>query len=212
MLPWPQVIKSTLFLLLFPVFLSAQTPVYSDSLFAPGAEPNVLPMTNKEKIGLELGRTVAPKALFSYLFVAGIAQAKNSPGEWGRSWSGFGKRYGSGLAVNGIQEVLNLACDTAFHQDPRYFRSTQTSFGPRLHDALLQTLIAHTDSGGRALSIGNIVGSYGATQAARLWLPRNQASAGDGLIYGTVLIGAIAGRNIVKEFWPDVREKFKHHK
>lgn len=188
---------------------TASPEPYNDKLFSPGAISGSPAPSAKEKLEIHAYRTVAPRVFVGILFVAGFQQARNSPGAWGHGWDGFGKRYGTDVAVNSIRETIGYGLDELTHEDPRFFRSQKTSTGGRLKDALLQVVVAHTDSDGRNIAYGNIIASYGSAQMAALWLPHRQGTVGDGLFYGTILLAGDAGRNVFREFWPDIRRKIK---
>jgi hypothetical protein len=190
--------------------LSAQQETYRDRLFAPGAVDGAPPLTSQQKVQLRLARAIEPHVFVGFLLVAAVQTGENSPGKWGRTWTGFGKRYGTDLAVNAISDAIGGAVDNITHEDPRFFRSQRIGFRPRLRDAVSQVLVAHTDSGGRNLAYGNIIGAYGGTQCAALWLPHEKGSVAQGLLYGTLLLASEAGRNAFREFWPDIRNRIKH--
>ncbi|MCU1263334.1 MAG: hypothetical protein JWO80_6219 [Bryobacterales bacterium] len=205
-------------LLLFPVVISAQALLpqstqpqthYRDTVFSPGTEEGSPALGAREKFDIHAYRMGAPRVFAGYLFVAGLQQMQNSPGQWGRGFDGFAKRYGTDLGVNAMREGFSYGLDTVTHEDPRFFRSEKTGVGPRMKDALLQVLVAHTDSGGRNFAYGNVLSAYGSSEIATNWLPSRHDSVGDGMIYGTLLLAGDAGRNAFREFWPDIRRKLR---
>ena len=195
--------------MVFPVLLCGQQDTYRDRLFAPGAQEGIPALTSKQKLQLRLARAIQPHVFVGALFVAGIQEGENTPGKWGRTWKGFGQRYGTDLAVNAIHDAIAGGIDDLTHEDPRFFRSERSGFGPRLRDAISQVVIAHTDSGGRNFAYGNVIGSYGGAQCAALWLPHEKGTVAQGFLYGTILLASEAGRDAFREFWPDIRKKMK---
>src|SRR5450432_3822252 len=155
--------------LLFPFLLPAQALLpatapapqsaapYRDTIFSPGAEDGSPAPDARQKFAIHAWRMVAPRVLVGTLFVAGIQQAEDTHAKWGRGFDGFGKRYGTDLGVNAMREVVGYGLDTVTHEDPRFFRSQKDGFGGRMKDALLQVVVAHTDSGGRNLAYGNVL-------------------------------------------------------
>ncbi len=204
-------------LTLLPVAMYAQTTVppaqpdrYRDNIFSPGETPGAPALTPQQKLQIHLQRMIAPRVFVGALLVAGYQEGRNTHPEWGRTWTGFGKRYGTDLAVNAVRETIAEGLDAVTHQDPRYFRSQRAGLGPRLRDAVGQVLWAYTDSGGRSFAWANVISAYGATQIGVRWVPVGQRSTGDGFIYGSLLLAGDAGRNAFREFWPDVRRKIHH--
>ena len=199
---------------LLPAILTAQAaaePRYHDGLFALGAPDDAPALDVEGKLRIHAKRIIAPRVLIGTLFTAGLKQVENSPGQWGRGADGFGKRYGTDLGRIAIRETLAFGIDSAVHLDPRFFRAPEgSSTTTRLHSALAQVLIAHTDSGGRNFAYGGVISAFAAGEAGSLWLPRrSDGRFGDGLVYAGILLAGDAGRNVVREFWPDIRRKLK---
>ncbi len=208
--------KFGLFVVLFlPAVLPGQQPTepaYRDSIFSPGISEDAPPLDVDGKLSIHARRIVAPRVFLGTLLTAGLKQWENSPGQYGRGWEGYGKRYGTDYARIAIRETLAFGLDSLTHQDPRIFRSSDTETGARLRHALSQVVIARTDSGGHAFAYGNVISAFAAGEAGSLWLPRrSDGRFGDGLVYAGLVLAGDAGRNVFREFWPDIRRKI-HHK
>ncbi len=204
----------SLAIFLFPLLLEGQAAVerpYNDSLFAPGAAEGSDPVGVPMKLKIYGKRVVAPRVLISTLFAAGLQQYENTPGKWGRGADGYAKRYGTDLARVAIRDTFAFGVDSAFHLDPRFYRAPDsTSASGRLKHALVQVLIAHTDSGGRSFAYGTVAGAFVAGEAGTLWMPRrSDGKFGDGLVYAGLLLAGDAGRNVFREFWPSVHRKLR---
>src|SRR5260221_130813 len=52
--------------------------------------------------------TVNKGAAARSVAAAGIAQAENSPHEWGGGWSGFGKRLASSLGTHAVKSAIHV--------------------------------------------------------------------------------------------------------
>lgn len=201
-------IAVSIFWLLIPTGMLAQEP-YVDSPFALGVDPGkITPLDLSGKLKIHALRAGSPRVLATYLFVSGFDQIKNSPGEWGRGADGYGKRYASNVGRNGIREVIAFGLDGALKSDPRFYRSAKTSFSGRLGDAMLQTILVRSDSGRRVPAVAGLASAFAAGQISRIWLPTRDATFGDGAVYGASLLGSDFGRNVIREFWPDVKRKF----
>ncbi len=194
--------------MVFPLSLIAQS--YSDSIFLPGETAPAPPIGLGKKISIHATRAIGPRSLTASLFVAGINQWKDSPGEWGHGWDGYGKRYGSSVGRSVVREAVAAGGDGAFKTDPRTYKSASKKMMPRLRDALMQVVVTRTDSGKRVPAFANVGSAFAAGQIETLWLPRGDAHFSDGLTYAGVMLLGDAGRNVFKEFWPDVRRKFRH--
>ena len=104
------------------------------------------------------------------------AEARNSPHEWGRTWSGLAKRAGSSYAQRAVKGVVEFSISSAWtHEDLRYHKSNVQSTWPRI---------------------------FAAGQVSRTWMPSRVATFGAGVSSGGLSIGLDVGLNVVREFWP----------
>jgi len=206
-------------LLLLPFLASGQNTVqslglpYKDGLTYIGAPDDAPSIEVHDKLRIYVKRIASPSAVAGAILSAGLSEATNTPGAYGRTWEGYGKRFGTAYARIGIRNTVAFGFDSALHLDPRFFRAPDGySPGSRALHAALQVLIAHTDSGGRNFAYGSVIGAFAAGQASALWLPhRTDGKVGDGLINAGIQIATNAGRNVFREFLPDIRRKL-HHK
>jgi hypothetical protein len=192
----------------------AQSPVdvpYRDTVFAAGENPDTkVEWDLKRKLGTHASRMFSFPVVVFYAADAGVAQATNTPGKWGQGAEAYGKRFANLYGQNVIRETLSFGLDGLFKTDPRVYRSRKTSFGGRLGDAFVQTLVRRTDSGKHVVNVAGIGSAFAAGQIARAWLPTRDASFGDGVYYGALFLAGDFGRNVCKEFWPDVKRMFHH--
>ena len=205
-------------LLLVPLLAIGQNAVqtqelpYRDGLFSLGAAEGAPPVDFRLKLKIYSKRIVAPRVFLGVAVTAAVKQAENSPGKYGRTLEGYGKRYGTDYARIGIRNVLAFGIDSALHLDPRFFRAPDgMTNGSRLQHAIRQVLIVHKDNGGSSFAFGSVISAFAAGEAGSLWLPRrSDGKFGDGLLFAGLLIAGDAGRNVVREFWPDIRRKIRH--
>jgi hypothetical protein len=166
----------------------------------------------KDKFYLFNYRTIEPTAFGKSAFTAGIAQLRDSPEEWGQGVEGFGRRYGHRLLNRGVENIIGFGVAAALHQDGRFFRLGEGSFGRRLRHAVSQVFVTHTDTGGRTFSAWRFAGNYGAQFVSNAWRPESERGVGDTMLRGTIsTIGFDAGSNAFKEFWPDIKRRIFRH-
>lgn len=129
----------------------------------------------------------------------------NSPHQWGRGASGFGKRVGTSFATNVIKNSIQYPIAAARHEDLHYYRSEKKGFFPRLDHALVSTVVTRkTTNGKKTVASGRIAGSLGSGIVASSWAPAGFSVAG-GAATGGITLGVAAGTNVAREFWP------RHH-
>jgi hypothetical protein len=129
---------------------------------------------------------------------ASVGQLRGHPRNYGGGAAGFGRRLGAGFATNSVKTTVEHAVAAPLHEDLNYHRSNKRGFGPRLGYALKSTVITrNTHSGKRRPAVGRLSGhaAAGAVSQAALHAGSGAATAGVGL-------GAEAGANVAREFWP----------
>jgi hypothetical protein len=219
----------------------AQASTSNDRLFL--ALPNFLTLENSGKVApLTAGQKfkVVARGSFDkiefpwYGVLAGISQAENSEPGYGQGWEGYGKRYASAFADGTIENFMVAAVfPSLLHQDPRFFQTSEGSFGHRAGYAVSRIFITRTDSGRSQFNYSEIIGSalsaaistntyhprafittrYDPTtnmltyihNASDRTLPNTLSVWGTQVCYDTITI-------VIKEFWPDVRRKMSHKK
>ena len=157
-------------------------------------------------------QTFGPAAIGRSAAGAGVSQLRNTPKEWGQGGAGFAKRFGSAFGTHVINNGIHYGVSRARHEEFGYRPSGKTGFGPRLKYALTSTVITHkTTTGKRTVAAGQISGAFGSGLISRAWQPASTRTIGSGLATGGVMMGATAGTNVVREFWPEIRHPRRHH-
>jgi len=142
--------------------------------------------------------TLAKRALAGVGARAGASQLAGRPHRWGGGAAGFGKRAGAGLATHGVKTGVEHAVAAPLHEDLHYHRSNRRGFGPRLGHALGSTVVTHnTRTGKRTPAVGKLSG-----HAAAGAVSQGALHAGPGASTAGIGVGAEAGANVAREFWP----------
>jgi hypothetical protein len=148
--------------------------------------------------------TFGKRALGGVAAGAGMGQLRGHPKNYGGGAAGFGKRLGAGMATHSVKTTVEHAVAAPLHEDLHYHRSNKSGFGPRMGHALKSTVItSSTKSGKHHPAVGRLSGhaAAGAVSQGVLHAGSGAATAGFGL-------GAEAGANVAREFWP--RHKARH--
>jgi hypothetical protein len=164
------------------------------------------------KLRYHVDRTFSPGALATTGVKAGYSQWTDSPTEWGQGGAGYSKRVGSSIASSAVRAGLAFGLDSALHQDPRYYRSDSTGFWPRTKHALRGTILTRTDSGGETFSTWRVGSAYGSAFIAQQWYPDRYHTVRHGFVNGSTRLGWDVVKNVVAEFWPDMKKKMFHRK
>ena len=118
----------------------------------------------------------------------------------------------STLAYSGIRNLLGFGLDSALHQDPRYYRSTERGMWRRTKHAFRETILTHKDSGGETLATWRLGSAYGAAFISNEWYPDRVNTVALGFSQGSTQLGFDLLSNLGSEFWPDIKRKLFHQK
>ncbi len=164
------------------------------------------------KLRYHAERTFGPSSIAISGVKAGYLQMTDSPTDWGQGGAGYSKRLGSSVASSGIRAVLAFGLDSTLHQDPRYYRSDSTGIWPRTKHALRGTIFTRTDSGGETLSTWRLGSAYGAAFISSQWYPDRYHTMHHGFVGGSTRLGFDLAKNVIAEFWPDIKKKISRRK
>lgn len=172
----------------------------------------VVPLDVVGKLNFHTQSIGSPLSLAESAAYAGIIQGLDTPREWGQGADAYGKRLASTLGASAIHGALAFGLDSALHQDPRYFRSHDTSFWRRTAHAFRGTILTHTDRGGETLSTWRLSSDYGAAFLSNEWYPHRLNTVRLGALQGSLHLGFDFVSNLGSEFWPDVKRKILRRK
>lgn len=122
---------------------------------------------------------------------------------------GYWTRYRTELATSESRALLSkYLLPVIFRQDPRYHRMEEGGVLRRGFYAASRVLITRSDDGSSTFNTSHVLGALGSRTMANAYLPYHDRTWGHTLqSTGTVLLSDI-GRNLLREFGPDLKSKF----
>jgi len=185
----------------YRVFILFITPV---STFAADLSPSEPYRDNKESYVHHVFAGPAP--VVKAAAGAGLSQARGKPAEWGGGVGGYAKRFGSAFGKHVVKSSIHYGVARLMHEELDYQPSEKRGVRARLQYALVSTVITRkTTTGKRTVSTGEIAGVIGSGLISRLWQPASLHTAASGFGSAGISLGADAGFNVVREFWPEIR-------
>jgi hypothetical protein len=122
---------------------------------------------------------------------------------------GYGERFASDLAFNGVHQVIAYGAATVFREDNRYFTSGKTTAAGRTIHAMLSPFETHHQDGRASFSYSNVLGVVGAGFLSRAWEPPSeQGGTHIARRISYSFLGA-AAFNTFREFVPDLIRKIQ---
>jgi hypothetical protein len=156
--------------------------------------------TRATRFGRDLVYGAAQGIVFS-----GYDQLTNSPSEWGKSWSGYGKRVASNVGASWIQQGVTEGLAAVMNRPLDYRHCTCKTTKNRIGWALKGTVTDEMPNGRTPIAIPRIVGAYVGSFAQTAWRPDNHGNfVAAALIRGTSSIAFGALTNLYHEFRGDV--------
>ncbi len=170
----------------------------------------ILPIGIKTKFWLATEDVFDPFSFLISGIYAGGSQLTNQYREFGQGAPGYAKRYAGAFADNAIGNYLTEAAfPVMLHQDPRYFRmGPKYGFWRRVGYSASRVVVTRGDSGARQFNVSEITGNGVAAGIAAAYYPPSSRHPEEVCEKWALNVGSDAGFNILKEFWPDMRQKF----
>jgi hypothetical protein len=166
------------------------------------------PLTARQKLGIAARDSFDWPIFFVTGAFAGIYQAENQNPAFGQGMAGYAKRYSTTLADQMIGNMMTEGfLPVLMHDDPRFFRSGEGTKGTRLKSALRQIVMTRTDSGGWRFNAPEWLGNGATVGISNLYYTSSRGFSTDVQRFA-LQIGTDALSNVLKEFWPDIRQRY----
>jgi hypothetical protein len=145
---------------------------------------------------------------------ASLYQLEDSNPSFGQGAAGYFRRFGTSSADQVIGNMMTEGFVPALgHQDPRYFR-LGAGAGTNKHRAvyaLTRIFIAKMDSGRTSFNFSEWGGNAAAVAISNAYYPDTR-DASDNAQKLLIACATDAFSNVLKEFWPDVKQWLHNRK
>jgi len=179
---------------------AAQSPFFVDPY---------MPITAAQRATWVVNGSIGVRSLTVGVISDAWLTAWNTPEEWGRGWSGIGKRYLSREASVTISNSIEAGLGAIWGEDPRYFRAPSGSLGSRVGYSAKAAVLSRRRDGRLAPAWSRYTGTVVGNIVENAWLPPSARSPRDVAVRSTTgVLGRFAG-NLFEEFWPDVKKLFR---
>ena len=165
-------------------------------------------LDSNQKFSSFVEQSMSPYATFSTAITASFRPYPNN--------SQFAETYASRMGRTMSDQTeqgffSKFLLPSMLHQDPRYFQSDEVGTFNRAGYAFSRVFITRKDNGRPTLNTSVLVGSLIAASLTTAYHPYRRFTPGE--ITGRTMtgIGSDAGMNMLREFWPDIREHLVDH-
>lgn len=159
------------------------------------------PPTGSDRARWVLKSSFGWKSLGAGVIISAWGTAWNRPEEWGGTWEGFGKRFGTRQAGVTMSNSFEAALGVIWGEDPRYLRSRRQGFWPRTGYALKTALLAHNRNGKLKPAYARYIGIVGNNFITNAWRPPSENNWDDALVRSGWGISGRMLSNLFNEFW-----------
>ncbi len=203
-------------------FISAPEPGAGSALNAapveaiepqyPMAQPLYQPLSTGDKFRLAISNARSLDTFTAFLYEATSDQITGQWYQYGGGMQGWGKRLGATIAdTESRRFIQTFLLSNIFHQDPRYFYSTQKNPIARAWYAATRVLITRTDSGGETLNTSELFGALCATSLQNAYYPGYNRGLNQTIGRFTGALTSDATSKLIREFTPDFKRIFHKH-
>jgi hypothetical protein len=169
---------------------------------------HIQPLSTKDKFRLAVADSFDIYAYPIAGIFAAVGQAQNDPTSWGQGWGAFGKRFAASFTDQTSENMMTEAVlPSLLKQDPRYFRMGQGSFFKRTGYAVSRIWVTRMDSGGKMFNFSEILGAGASSGISNAYYPPENRTLSKNLSRWGILVGEDTLFNILKEYWPDMKQK-----
>lgn len=174
--------------------------------------PSYVPLTKQQKFDLFLRQSRSFDTVSGAMFDSLISQATGAYPTFGGGMGGYGKRLAASMAgAEGAAFFGTFLFPTLLHQDPRYFRSPDTSISNRLAYAASRVLIGRSDDGRSVVNTSLILSEFVQAAVSNAYIPYRNESVSGTIQNALFSLGSVAQARILTEFWPDIKSFVSHH-
>jgi hypothetical protein len=169
----------------------------------------IQPISAKTKFWLATEDVFDPFSFVITGIYAGISQWTNQYPQFGQGAQGYAKRYAGAFTDGAVGNYMTEGLfPVMFRQDPRLFRMGPAhGFWKRVEYSASRVLVTRGDSGARQFNFSEIVGNGVAAGISSAYYPDSGRNVHAVLDKWALNVGSDAGFNILREFWPDMRQK-----
>jgi hypothetical protein len=168
------------------------------------------PIDTEGRVRWTVDGTIGPRSLFVVGSIADAWQTSwNVPEEWGRSWSGVGKRYLEREADVAISNSMEAGLGALWGEEPRYIRAGTGPLKSRIGYAFKTVFLAQRPDGRLQPAWARVAANTVNNVIENAWLPPSITTPGQTAFRSVSGFGGRLAGNLWEEFWPDVKQRLR---
>lgn len=170
------------------------------------------PQTLKEKFETTSEDSFDYSAVVIPTLLAGYNMGTKATPEFGQGAEGYGK-YWWHSAVDQTTEnyFVEFVFPVVTHEDSRYYTLGRGSFLRRTGYAVSRAWITKSDSGKNVFNVSEVLGAGASAGLGNAYYPAQERNFSNTATNWGLDVGIDAFTFVLKEFWPDINQKWFHY-
>lgn len=165
-------------------------------------------LNSEQKFSNFVKQSMSPYATFSSAIAASFHPAWNSS----QASETYASRFGRTVSDHTEQAFFTkFLLPSLLRQDPMYHPSEATGDAGRASYAISRVLIGRNDNGRSTLNTSELIGAVLAASISSAYHPYHHYTPGETASRAASGMAADAGINMLREFWPDIRDQLRDH-
>lgn len=145
--------------------------------------------------------------------LAGYGMGRNSTPEFGHGAAGYGRYFWhSALDQTSENYLVEFVFPVITHEDNRYYTMGHGGFLKRTGYSLSRVVVTRDDDSRETFNISEVVGAGSSAGLSNLYYPAQERTFSNTAQNWGLDVGIDAISFMLKEFWPDVNNKWFHMK
>ena len=180
------------------------------SLVFPDLATNKGQLNSWGKFKLAANNSVSLSTVGAALLGAAYGQATDRPSGYGQGGSGYGKRFGSGMARSASGNLFGtFLLASALHEDPRFYVKKNLTFRQAVKYSATRLVFTRSDSGRPVVNYAGLLGPMAGEALANTYWPEQNRGVGSTFVRYASDIGWRFGGNLLRQYWPQINRKLK---
>lgn len=169
------------------------------------------PQSAKEKFVTTTQDSFDYSAVLVPAVLAGYGMARNSTPEFRQGAVGYSRYLWHAAADQTIENyMVEFIFPSLTHEDNRYYTLGRGGFWRRAGYAMSRSVVTRTDSGRNAFNFSEVVGAGASAGVSSLYYPSKERTFSNVAQSWALDVGIDAFTFSLKEFWPDVNNRWFH--
>jgi hypothetical protein len=158
------------------------------------------PLSHREQRDHYVWSTFGPPGLITDALASGLLQWRDVPVEWGRGWSGYGKRFASEFAESAVGDTTKYAVARLLDEDPSFYPCECVGTWRRVRHAAVAPFTARKPDGRTVFSMARVAGMTAGNLAQSTWYPGPGGTPPAAFRHVGVDLASKIGVNLLREF------------